>query len=1447
MDQSQWSGRDHVSVLSCFPPSVGRDVAVAVVKPLGAGLGNPDTRSLLHTDTQVKWTMEVLCYGLTLPLDGDTVKLCVDVYTDWLMALVSLRDSIPPPISREPDLYVQKILRHLYSLFMPRSDQVSPVYLSLCQQVLCAVQTLARESAVMSRDTWEMLLHFLLRVNHAILAPPTATGGVSEQLSQQSMAVLFEVWLLSCSRCFPSRSLWLTGRQMLSSWRHQPAVVEQWSRVIAALTSRLLLLSFGPSFPQFKVPEEDATLIPADLQDKRVSHTWFRFLHLLSNPMELSQQKVVGSTPPVQEEALLRADSQLTNIFFRNMRAVSTLVDAFLGLTTRIQFRDRLPSLGVAVTRSPFKDRLPSYGLSRPRSGSAPPTPVNILSVPSAPPSTTSPPSPNRRLKPANVSKATSKPLTVFDSLPVQVFDFLPVQVFVSLPVQVFDFLPVQVFDSLPVQLFGSLPVQSSSPSPPHWKSYPLHPPSSPLLCSAPRPSPSPLRCNVDSVLHLFGYWLFDAALVNRDTAGRCDVTVMSHRWAAGRAEACGTLCRVFTCKKTAEDILPVYLSRFYLVLLQGLQVKEKTCPPVQASILLNSTCLFCCDLKGVNLLLPSFVSVLENILLDRDLVRFKSFVSLVDLRRSSILVLLSLLPLPLQFPSVQSQVLLDGHLSGDDVTAGNFLSLKPRLISVLIGALHTETDASNTQILLAAILNLVQDSALLEAAGRHQDPQRVGASRPRQIKGTSGLSGTRRTRGTTIPAGDTSAGILWVQFVHLLTQRLTAQWRNDSAVCLSALETLGGLAKVEVCVENSERRRALTSVCSYIVFQCSRPPQLHSRDLHSIIVAAFHCLNVWITEHPALLDTQECLLEVLEIVELGISGSKSRQEEEVRSKEDKDLNPASLRVKEAAEATLSCVMQVSGAFPFLGGRLDEDSLTEGGQKKKFRYFVVDSSVILALLEPPPGPEPGTQPGPEHASCPSLTALIRGPSGQHAWTLQLHLQPREGRAQPQQHTLSPNRCSSAAAQEDAGIRCDLMNQLFPEIISRIPPVKADLSVPGLHENLTDKVQQQLDRLRSVFKRQQQVESQPQVSGHSFVMTTCRPSPPVTNFQTARLFLSHLGLLTPETLKDPGTSGVPAQLVSLDSSIPGFSDALRRLDNLPFRNCDSASVFYMRARQRTAAEILRNVESSCSALSHFLDFLSSLGHPVEVGRQQMGGASTNHLEFHTVLGDSGGGVFNGQRFVLRYMDALSEITFIVPSSSSPSSPSSSSSHAADWLKRPEEAEPPSELQSHSESCPVEDMKSVRPVLSLVGSDSKVLIVWVECFEDIESFPLRELLSETQRDTEADRDRETPASLSNVQLIFIHPLETGLYRIRFHGNTTSKFSLVVPLVNGSVVSKRSLGFLVRETVINCCHRRRLESDSAPPPHVRRKHLISDIIHRYRSRRSEPTFYSALFHDP
>lgn len=714
-------------------------------------------------------------------------------------------------------------------------------------------------------------------------------------------------------------------------------------------------------------------------------------------------------------------------------------------------------------------------------------------------------------------------------------------------------------------------------------------------------------------------------------------------------------------------------------------------------------------------------------------------------------------------------------------------------------------------------MLNLIQDSAVLEPAGRTQqetEPLLTGTSKLKQALGASQTSSNRWTRGSNAVA------VLWVQSLRLLTQRLTSQWRNDSAVCLSALEVLGGLAKVEVRVEESERMRVVSSVCTYIVFQCSRPPPLHSRDLHSIIVAAFQCLNVWLTQHPTLLGHKECLLEVLEIVELGISGSKSRQEQKVRCKEEKDQNPASLRVKEAAEATLSCVMQVSEAFPFVSGILNEDVLVRSSCQsdsslEKFRYFVVESSTILAFLEQTLGRE--------QAQYPSLIMVTRGASGRHTWSLELCPKPHEGQADTQE-PLIPEQHSMA--QEDARIQTVIKQQLLSESFDTVPSVKADHSIPALHETITEEVQQQLQHLRAALKRQQQVEARPQASSRSAVPMTCKPPPPVTRFQAARLFLSHLGLLTPESVKDPGISGVPAPLVVLDSSLPGFFDSLRNLDQQPSRIYDSTFIFYMGAGQRTEAEILKNVESACNVHSHFLDFLSSLGWPVEVG--QVGRVSTSRSEFSSVLGDSGGSVFDGKRFILMFTDSLTELTFIVPSLLHSHDGSSKSSEV---LFPP--AESPLNLPRHSKS------NSYPAMMPCNSSECNLMIVWVERFEDIENFPVSGLLSHTRSQTEM--------SISTIQLIFIHPLKTGLYRIHVSENTTSKFGLVVPLVSGSVVSKRSLGFLVREMVINWCHRRLLESDSTPPPHIRRKHMINDITLRYRSRHSEPAFYSSLFYEP
>ena len=57
---------------------------------------------------------------------------------------------------------------------------------------------------------------------------------------------------------------------------------------------------------------------------------------------------------------------------------------------------------------------------------------------------------------------------------------------------------------------------------------------------------------------------------------------------------------------------------RFYMVLIQGLQISDFICRPVLASIILNSSALFCSDLKGINVVVPYFIAALETILPDR-------------------------------------------------------------------------------------------------------------------------------------------------------------------------------------------------------------------------------------------------------------------------------------------------------------------------------------------------------------------------------------------------------------------------------------------------------------------------------------------------------------------------------------------------------------------------------------------------------------------------------------------------------------------------------------------------------------------------------------------------------------------------------------------------------------------------------------------------------------
>lgn len=291
------------SVLCKFPPSVGRDVAHTVVKTFM----NPGTLEPLDSDREVDWVMEVLCHGLTLQMtesDGEIVKGCVNIYLDWLTALANPKKGTPEPLLKSPEKYAKDIFQHFRNLFVRREEGNLALQASLCIKVLQTIQTTAAE-ANMSSLMWEALLKFLMIINDMLLSPPYTSGGLAEHLCDKLISVLLEVWLHASCHHFPAPSLWKTLHELCVSWRHHNAMVDYWSRTSLSLTKRVIQYLYGPSFPLPLIPHRKSDVqLPAKLANECLVQCWFRILHIIGNPVDLCKKEVISNTPKFKEFAL---------------------------------------------------------------------------------------------------------------------------------------------------------------------------------------------------------------------------------------------------------------------------------------------------------------------------------------------------------------------------------------------------------------------------------------------------------------------------------------------------------------------------------------------------------------------------------------------------------------------------------------------------------------------------------------------------------------------------------------------------------------------------------------------------------------------------------------------------------------------------------------------------------------------------------------------------------------------------------------------------------------------------------------------------------------------------------------------------------------------------------------------------------------------------------------
>jgi len=87
--------------------------------------------------------------------------------------------------------------------------------------------------------------------------------------------------------------------------------------------------------------DEEVIAVMDAMDADRIVQCWFRFLHVLSNPVDLSHPHVIMDTKQFFHTTLTSSDvpavhqldclHQLPAIFYRAMRCIATIVDAFLG------------------------------------------------------------------------------------------------------------------------------------------------------------------------------------------------------------------------------------------------------------------------------------------------------------------------------------------------------------------------------------------------------------------------------------------------------------------------------------------------------------------------------------------------------------------------------------------------------------------------------------------------------------------------------------------------------------------------------------------------------------------------------------------------------------------------------------------------------------------------------------------------------------------------------------------------------------------------------------------------------------------------------------------------------------------------------------------------------------------------------------------------------------
>ncbi|KAI7867850.1 hypothetical protein BDF14DRAFT_1956776 [Spinellus fusiger] len=452
------------------------------------------------------------------------------------------------------------------------------------------------------------------------------------------------------------------------------------------------------------------------------------------------------------------------------------------------------------------------------------------------------------------------------------------------------------------------------------------------------------------------------------------------------------------------------------------------------------------------------------------------------------------------------------------------------------------------------------------------------------------------------------------------------------------------------------------------------------------------------------------------------------------------------------------------------------------------RYFLLDKRMILGVVDLSNAPKTSSE---EHINKPSVLLIIRDPTGSYMWELDA--------------TYKEKGACEVLASDTKGKKPlpSIRQSILVDDSSRenvfFTPTATSMNekeLPSLDKLFKENTEDwhQWNDLKLFMEKQNNPYESKRIRKNTLENYTIAPPKPnidVSNPRGFRLLLSQLGLLLPHNRE---------KITSLRITDTTISE-LETLDALNERDCVSVAVYYAACGDTTWKEL---VETPPPLNELYLQFLNCLGWPVNIKYHDgfKGKLDSDICEKAPYYAD-------------RSVEFLANVPYLLKV-------------------------PPENTSSWQ--------GGISDIHQQVSVDDHVCIVWIEDLTRYEELAKRIKASslpssKTMVYLFINPLKKSADGLYRIRIyIPSSGSQTGpiLPTQRLNENAL----LFGPLVDGIVVSRHALGAMVRNTIISAHQACRVVTNTYTKPFVIRKQFIEDMAHRHRVKVSLSEFYSDIF---